>query len=407
MGTGTDTLVFANGITFSQVSSGLVKSGNDLILRVNNSTTNQVTLKDFFLGGGNLVETITFQSGGQQLTAAQIFSAFGLTNPDVNGSPVYQHVPDDRAFGTILAGQAGAQIVLGSSDADQIDGGAGNDTIRGNRGNDSLLGGDGNDTYQFAAGDGADVINNLSNAPSADNDVLSIEGITRENLWFSRRGDDLVIDVLGGSTDAITIQDWYANAGQMVDSIQAGGSTLLASAVNTLVNAMAAFGAPSGGEITLTQAQRDQVNAIIAANWQGTVNASTGLDSIQYADLVFKKSSNDPILVTDEQLTFADGYRVQEEVNFDGPVTAFEAARAAAPGLSSWALSDSLASFHLSGSDTAAIGGDLAHRDGRDGTLADMSVTAVTGVLSDAGFGSSAQALQSLARLQNTSPRLR
>jgi hypothetical protein len=311
-------------------------------------------------------------------------------------------MPDERAFGTILAGQAGAQIVLGSSDADQIDGGAGNDTIRGNRGNDYLLGGDGNDTYQFAAGDGADVINNLSNAPSADNDVLSIEGITRENLWFSRRGDDLVIDVLGGSTDAITIQDWYANAGQMVDSIQAGGSTLLASAVNTLVNAMATFGAPSGGEITLTQAQRDQVNAIIAANWQGTVNASTDLDNtvsldggIQYADLVFNERGNDAILGTDEQL------------NFDGPVTDFDAARAAAPGLSSWALSDSLASFHLSGSDTAMIGGDLAHRDGRDGTLADMSVTAATGILGDAGFGSSAQALHSLARLQNTSPRLR
>ncbi len=166
-------------------------------------------------------------------------SAF--SNPDPNGSPAYQHVLDDRAFGTILSGQAGNQSVLGSSDADQIDGGAGNDTLRGNRGNDYLLGGDGNDTYLFAANDGADVINNLSNAPSTDNDVLSIEGVARESLWLSRRGDDLVIDVLGGSTDAITIQDWYANTGQRLDSIQAGSSTLLASAVDNLVNAMAAY----------------------------------------------------------------------------------------------------------------------------------------------------------------------
>lgn len=75
-------------------------------------------------------------------------------------------------------------------------------------------------------------------------------------------------------------------------------------------------------------------------------------------------------------------------------------------GLTGWALSDSLASFHLSGSDMAAIGGNPAHRYGHDGTLVDVSVTAATGVLGDTGFGSAVQALQSLARLQNTSLRL-
>jgi Ca2+-binding RTX toxin-like protein len=261
---GNDILRF-EGITFSQVSSGLQKSGNDFTLNVSGGT-DKVTFRNWFLGGDYAVDNITFAAGGQ-LTAAQIFTAFGLTNPDLNGSPAYQHLPDERAFGTLLSGQAGNQIVLGSSDADEIDGGAGNDTLRGNHGNDYLLGGDGNDIYQFAAGDGLDVINNLSNAPTVDNDVLSIEGIARENLWLSRQDDDLLIDVRG-STDAITIQDWYSNAAQPLDSIQAGNSTLLASAVNNLVNAMAAFGAPAGGEIILTQAQRDQVNAVIAANWQ-------------------------------------------------------------------------------------------------------------------------------------------
>jgi hypothetical protein len=83
---GIDTLRFANGITFNQVASGLGKSGNDLVLKVNGSTANQVTLKDFFLSGDNLVETISFETGGQ-LTASQIFGAFGLpvpTAPDVS-----------------------------------------------------------------------------------------------------------------------------------------------------------------------------------------------------------------------------------------------------------------------------------------------------------------------------------
>jgi hypothetical protein len=43
---------------------------------------------------------------------------------------------------------------------------------------------------------------------------------------------------------------------------------LYANQVDNLVSAMAAFGAPAGGEINLSQVQHDQLNAVIAANWQ-------------------------------------------------------------------------------------------------------------------------------------------
>ncbi|WP_242675146.1 calcium-binding protein [Phytopseudomonas dryadis] len=261
-GGGADTLHF-EGITFNQVASGLMKSGNDLVL---SGGSDKVTIRNWFLGGDYVVDTITFASGGQ-LTAAQLFGAFGLSNPDPAGSPAYQNLPDERAFGTLLAGQAGDQIILGSSDDDLIDAGAGNDTLRGNAGNDYLIGGDGSDIYQFAAGDGQDVINNLSNTPDSDTDVLSIEGIVRENLWLSRQGDSLVIDVTG-SEDSITLQDWYADPAQQLDVIQAGSASLYASQVDNLVDAMAAFGAPAGGEISLQPNQREQLNAVIAANWQ-------------------------------------------------------------------------------------------------------------------------------------------
>lgn len=262
-GGGYDTLRF-EGITFNQVGSGLMKSGNDLVLNVSGGT-DKVTLKNWFLGGDNVVDILSFASGGQ-ITSAQIFGAFGLTNPDANGSPNYQNLPDERAFGTLLSGQASDQNILGSSDDDLIDGGAGNDTLRGNKGNDYLIGGDGSDTYRFTAGDGLDTINNLSNAP-ADNDVLTIEGIVKESLWLSRQGDNLVIDVMD-STDSITVQDWYANSAQQLDAIQAGSSVLYANQVDNLVNAMAAFGIPAGGEVNLIQSQRDQLNSVIAANWQ-------------------------------------------------------------------------------------------------------------------------------------------
>lgn len=263
-GGGTDTLHF-EGISFNQVASGLMRSGNDLVLNVSGSS-DRVTVRNWFLGGDHVVDRITFAAGGE-ITAAQLFGAFGLSNPDPAGSPAYQGLPDDRAFGTMLAGRAGNQVILGSSDADLIDGGAGDDTLRGNAGNDYLLGGSGSDAYAFSEGDGQDTINNLSSSPDTDTDVLLIDGLAREDLWLSRQGDHLVIDVIG-TDDSVTIQDWYADTSQQLDRIQAGSSSLFASQVHSLVDAMAAFGAPAGGEVVLTQTQRDQVNLVIAANWQ-------------------------------------------------------------------------------------------------------------------------------------------
>lgn len=95
-----------------------------------------------------------------------------------------------------------------------------------------------------------------------------------------------------------------------------------------------------------------------------------------------------------------------ETFNFEGLVAAFDQARAANPSLTSWALTNALLAQHLGGSDTAALGGDLAYRYGRSGSLADISFTPAIGILGAAGFGTSAQTLQSLSSLQDVSPRL-
>jgi len=73
-----------------------------------------------------------------------------------------------------------------------------------------------------------------------------------------------------------------------------------------------------------------------------------------------------------------------------------------------WALTSKLLDRHLaaSSSDTAALGGDLAYRYGRFGTLSDISFTPATAILGASTFGSAAQALQSLSSLQDTSTRL-
>jgi trimeric autotransporter adhesin len=158
-----------------------------------------------------------------------------------------------------------------------------------------------------------------------------------------------------------------------------------------------------------------------------------------HADLVFEKSGNDLVLKVGatDQITFTGYYtstanrsvdRLQvviegtaeyvpgggdvtrdnkvELFNFEGLVAAFDAARVANPLLTSWALTNGLAAQYLSGSDTAAIGGDLAYRYNRFGSLADVSFNPALAILGDANFATATQTLQALGSLQDATPRL-
>jgi hypothetical protein len=91
-----------------------------------------------------------------------------------------------------------------------------------------------------------------------------------------------------------------------------------------------------------------------------------------------------------------------EQFNFEGLVSDFVASSA-----TTWVLTTGLAArYKASSSDTAALGGDLAYRYGRFGTLSDISFSPATGILGAATFGTASQALQSLGSLQDASTRL-
>jgi hypothetical protein len=65
-----------------------------------------------------------------------------------------------------------------------------------------------------------------------------------------------------------------------------------------------------------------------------------------------------------------------------------------------------LLDFHLGGSDTAALGGDLAYEYGKNGNLSNVGSTGAQNVLGSAQFGSVPQTFQSLAGLQEGMDRL-
>ncbi|MBX3611358.1 MAG: hypothetical protein KF871_15805, partial [Hydrogenophaga sp.] len=99
-------------------------------------------------------------------------------------------------------------------------------------------------------------------------DVLRFgEGINDEGVWFSRSGNQLVVQLMneGGQ---VTINNWYgANATRIEVFELSDGQKLLSAQVDSLVQAMAAFAPPAPGQTSLTPEQQSALVPVIAAAW--------------------------------------------------------------------------------------------------------------------------------------------
>ncbi|MDQ1834352.1 putative Ig domain-containing protein [Massilia scottii] len=357
------------------------------------------------------------------------------------------------------SGNAGDNVLTGNAAVNTLYGFAGNDTLDGAAGADKLFGGAGNDVYIVDnigdvvtenAGEGMDLVQSLV-AYTLPVNVEALRLTTLVNVNATGNAvDNLIIgnaginvlnglggnDVLQGGDGVDTVTDTAGNnlldGGNGADILTGGiGKELLIGGV---------------GNDTINSSTGADVIAFNRGDGQDVVTASTGKDNtlslgkgILYADLLFKKSANDLILVTgaSEQINLKDWYlgttnrsvanlqmviegtsdynaastnklnnKKIEQFNFDALATAFDQARTANPALTSWALSSSLLNFYLSGSDTAAIGGDLAYQYAKNGTLSNVSLTPAAAILANASFGTAAQTLQAGAALQDLSPRL-
>ncbi|MBT6361356.1 MAG: hypothetical protein HOJ67_04100, partial [Rhodospirillaceae bacterium] len=167
-----------------------------------------------------------------------------------------------------VAATTGNDALTGEADDDVLDGLGGDDQLSGGAGNDTLTGGAGNDTYEFARDDGQDLINNIGEG--ASNDKVNFgAGINTDQLWFSQSGSDLLVSIIG-SEDHVSIDDWYLDAGanQVAEFKTSSGSGLIAANVENLVSAMAAFSPPAFGVTELSQTLHDNLDSVIAANWQ-------------------------------------------------------------------------------------------------------------------------------------------
>lgn len=250
---------------------------------------------------------------------------------------------------SVLLGQIGNTILEGGGGDDVLDDQSGNNLFSGGGGNDSASGGAGGDLFVGGSG----------------NDILST----------------------GAGSNVISY-----NAGDGIDTVYAD-----AGAENTL----SLGGDLSYGDLSLSRDNNDLVlntgtdDRIVLKDWYVGNSSLLNLQVILDATAEFDVNSADPLY----------NRRVQ---NFDflGMVGAFDAARMANPGLSRWALGDALSQFHLSGSDEAAMGGDLAYWYARNNSLTGIGLNAAQQIIGAPGFGAEAQALREFSGLQEGLVRL-
>jgi len=225
---GQDTIALGAGVALADLAFSTDEAAGTLSVGLK-GTSDRITLEQV----GSWASLVLQLADGQSLTGAQLVDEAR------------------RPAGLNLTGTAGRDRLTGGAGQDTLTALGGNDTLSGGLGNDRLIGGKGNDTYLFARGDGRDTL--IENDSTwLNTDVLKVSGATSRQLWLSRSGNDLQISVIG-TTDQVTVQDWYLGSAYRVEKISAGdGKTLTSSKVNALVSAMSAFTPPPLGQTTLS-----------------------------------------------------------------------------------------------------------------------------------------------------------
>jgi len=359
------------------------------------------------------------------------------------------------AGATTGTGNALDNVLVGNSSANTLNGGAGNDTLDGGTGADVMNGGTGDDVYfvdnssdqtNENAGEGTDIVNssvtrtlgsNLEHLVLTGTGAINGTGNSAANLIRGNSNGNTLngaggFDVLEGGGGNDTLSDTsggnYLNGGSGTDSLTGGSA--------------ADFFIGGTGNDTISAGSGRDVIAFNFGDGQDSYSASSGVDNtvslggagLSYEMLSFQRSGNNLILNVgaSDRITFNSWYsgasnrnvlnlqvvaeamaafdasssnvllnKKVQNFDFQGLVSAFNAS-----GQTTWALTNALLAEHLSGSDTAALGGDLAYYYGRDGSVAGIGFEKAQDVVASSVFGNQAQTIRSQQELQTGPMRL-
>ena len=343
-------------------------------------------------------------------------------------------------------------VITGNSAANILDGGAGTDTLKGGAGDDTYIvdltaTNTLQDTVTEVAAEGVDTLvlrggsvlataatitlgtelDNLDASSTGATVLLNLTGNTLSNFMKGNAANNTLTDTAGGND----ILQGFAGSDTFNDTV---GSNLFDGGLgNDIITAGAGRDILIGGQgnDTITTGTGYDVIVFNKGDGQDIINASTGADNtislggnFAYSDLSLTKSTTDLILKmgATDQITLKDWYLTSptnksvinlqvvaeaiqgftlggadalrnnkiENFNFSNLVAAFDTAGATA----NWQLTDARLTTHLqAGSDTAAIGGDLAYQYGKNSNLTGMGLLNAQSVIAAASFGQTAQTL--------------
>lgn len=459
---GNDTLRSSVSAALANNLEALILTGSTAINATGNALDNVLTgnASDNTLDGGLGADVLNGGAGNDLYIVDDLLDVINEGNyPGVDtvqtglGYALGAYLDNLTLTGSLAVdgkGNAGNNVLKGNSNSNVLDGGAGLDTLSGGAGNDTYIVDNAGDSVSELANEGIDTVKSgVASTLSANVEALFLTGANGiggtgnaiANLLVGNGANNVLNgdagnDLLQGGAGLDTLTDTVGN--NLLDG-GAGADTLTGGAGKDM------FIGAASNDVIVTGGGADII-VFNRGDGQDVVNASTGKDDtvslgkgVLYADLLFKKTANDLVLVTGaaEQITFKDWYAAPanrsvanlqvvieggsdynaaspnklnnkkvEQFNFDGLVGAFDAARTATPALTSWALSSSLLNFYLSGSDTAAMGGDLAYQYARNGNLSSMSMLPAGALISNPAFGVTAQPLQAGSALRDLSPQL-
>ncbi|MHB8354144.1 MAG: calcium-binding protein [Burkholderiales bacterium] len=374
------------------------------------------------------------------------------------------YVQPENVQNLTLTGSANL-IATGNDQAGVLTGNAGNDTLIAGSGNDTLVAGSGIDTLIGGVGDDTFVVNNTQDVirmaegtligtvdssvsytlPTGAN-VLHLAG-QRHRTGVANNGDDLLtanggrdtlvggsgMDVLEGGAGGDVLIDHKGPAvllggvGATTMNVRTEDVSFLGAGYGRTTITIRALGTVVGfnrGEGVLTF-QGHTVGSVLSLG--GGIREGALRFTKQGQNLVLRAGGKDRITLRGwyaapaelvSTLQIIEGARadyapdspdelVNHKVvifNFGRLVTAFNQARAAQPGLTSWTLSHGFVAAYQGGSDTAAIGGDLAYYFGLGGHLTGMEMRAVRAVLLSPRFGTGLQTIHPWAAVSAPGP---
>jgi Ca2+-binding RTX toxin-like protein len=325
----------------------------------------------YILGTGDTIVEAAAVGTDTVLVASTYTLAANLENLTLTGTTAINGT--GNTADNILLGNAAINTLTGGAGNDVLNGGLGNDLLNGDAGNDILQGGDGNDTLSDTAG-----VNLLDGGAGAD----TLTGNAAAEFFIGGTGNDTINT--GTGADIIAF-----NRGDGMDVVNGGIGT---------DNTLSLGKGISYTDLALSKVNNDLIvevgagEQITLANWYNTTaNYQSVLDLQVMADAIasFNATSTDPLL-----------NQAVQNFNFTTLVANFDQARGTSATFQHWNMTNSLLAARLSGSDTVALGGDLAHQYGTMGTLTGMNLTAAQTALNTPNFGAQAQTLRPPQGLQ-------